>query len=478
MVGLFGYLIMTLIRHHGRVDQERAEAVGGKRGLRPFPAIDPEPSRRYTWRTARRAGIACLAACAVAAAATAGVRLAADSSASHPGPSHPARPAAAPAARFTDGDGLIVFEEQPSGLLGTAEPDGSHLAARKSLGGLQGEDLPVASPDGRYLVTDEGQLVTLGPNGPSAITTLDQAAAGESWQSASFADGSRYVAVVRCDTGTQSAEGPVQAWVAYLLPTGGGKPAAFGIVTSAAGAPASAGALVAVPVTKTGAAFQYACYGPESDSDASLDLAVPGRPPQVIVTAAALVRAAGWPASTPVQLSATPSPDGKTLLVGIAANVPRPPNPSPGRLPKILAAQFLLAATGTILSRLPGSGLEQVAWSPDGTRIATCLAVQGQPSTVSVLTVSAAGKTGSRRTIVLPGRHDLDCLQLLWSPDGTQLIYSAVANSRGLTQSDRLQHGWTVIDLRTGKAHDVTAPGQPAAWLPIPKSAAPKSAAS
>jgi hypothetical protein len=55
---------------------------------------------------------------------------------------------------------------------------------------------------------------------------------------------------------------------------------------------------------------------------------------------------------------------------------------------------------------------------------------------------------------------------LLWSPDGTQLIYSAATTSKGLTRADDLQHGWTVIDLRTGKVHDVTAPGQPAAWLP------------
>jgi hypothetical protein len=58
------------------------------------------------------------------------------------------------------------------------------------------------------------------------------------------------------------------------------------------------------------------------------------------------------------------------------------------------------------------------------------------------------------------------CNQLLWSPDGSQLIYAASATDRGLTQADKLQHGWTVIDLRSGRVHDVTAPGQPAAWLP------------
>jgi hypothetical protein len=72
------------------------------------------------------------------------------------------------------------------------------------------------------------------------------------------------------------------------------------------------------------------------------------------------------------------------------------------------------------------------------------------------------------RTIVLPGRHDVACRQLLWSPGGSQLIYAAQATERGLTQADNLQHGWTVIDLRSGQVHDVTAPGQPAAWLPGP----------
>ena len=69
---------------------------------------------------------------------------------------------------------------------------------------------------------------------------------------------------------------------------------------------------------------------------------------------------------------------------------------------------------------------------------------------------------------MLPGHHDVGCNQLLWSPDGSQLIYAAQATDRGLTQADNQQHGWTVIDLRSGRVHDVTAPGQPAAWLPSP----------
>ena len=85
------------------------------------------------------------------------------------------------------------------------------------------------------------------------------------------------------------------------------------------------------------------------------------------------------------------------------------------------------------------------------------------------------------QTYPLPRRHDVLCDQLLWSPDGRQLAYSGIVTFQGLTQADDIQHGWTIIDLRTGTVHDVAAPGQPAAWLMAPRAAskdtAPKGAA-
>jgi hypothetical protein len=57
------------------------------------------------------------------------------------------------------------------------------------------------------------------------------------------------------------------------------------------------------------------------------------------------------------------------------------------------------------------------------------------------------------------------CDQLLWSPDGTQLLYSGLVTTHGLTQADDLQRGWTLIDLKTGAVRNVTAPGQPVAWI-------------
>src|ERR1700733_2681625 len=108
--------MMTSLGHYGRVEQPRDDVTQGSQGtperreLRPFPAIDPEPDHRFQWRTLVRPGIALLAVCAVAAAVAGGVRL---GNAARP----PGSGAAAASAPFTDTDGLIVFEQAPSGLL-------------------------------------------------------------------------------------------------------------------------------------------------------------------------------------------------------------------------------------------------------------------------------------------------------------------------------------------------------------------------
>lgn len=465
--------MMTSLGHYCRVEHSRDDVTQGSQGtperreLRPFPAIDPEPDHRFQWRTLARPGIALLAACAVAAAVAGGVRLASAAR-------HPASASAAASAPFTDHDGLIVFEQQPSGLLGTADPDGSHQAIDKSLGGLQGNDLATASPDGRYLVNQEAQLVRVGARGPTAVTQLaapdpqaetETPGGGLEWIAPTFADGSRYLAVTECDPIGKAGFSEDEAWASWLIPTGGGKPSSLGLVSASAGMPDSAGVIAALPASPATARQQVTCD--EQEPDGSLAILSPGKSPRVILTAAALVKAAGWKPSTQVTLSAYPSPDGSRLLVEMTSNAPRQPGAygggvTPGPAPP--SAQFLLSPAGRILSELPAR-TGQLVWSPDGRQAAACQAEQGQQSSVTVLSI-AGDRATPTRTITLPGHHDVFCDQLLWSPDGTQLIYSAFATSHGLTQADDLQHGWTVIDPATGKVHDVTAPGQPAAWLP------------
>jgi hypothetical protein len=420
--------------------------VSGRRPLRPFPALDPEPPRRLTGRSLRWPAVACVVAAVVAAAFLAWPS-------SSPSASGPAQ------APFADRDGLVVFEQQPSGMLGTAAPDGSHLVRLAQVGALQGNDLPVAASDGRYLVNQEGQLVTMGPAGPASISDLGASAglgagdqgASYGWADVSFADGSRYVVATTCDLASLAS----QSWVAALIPTAGGKVRMLGTVTDAVGDPGSAAAIVSGPVSASEASSAGECYGPEITPDKALELRGPGRAARTIVSAAELKKVLGWPSATPVLLYADPDPGGSRLALRVVVDT-MPEQRAPRQ------AVVVISRDGRILAHMPlpaASGIMQ--WSPDGQRIALCRASPGVPSSVSVWSPGQGS-----RTVVLPGRHDVACSQLLWSPDGSQLIYAAWATEHGLTEADNLQHGWTVIDLRSGRVHDVTAPGQPAAWLP------------
>jgi len=426
-------------------DVDMAEA-SGKRPLRPFPALDPEPPRRYTWRSLLWLAVACGVAAAVAVALL-----------TWPSSSPSAsRPAQAP---FADRDGLVVFEQQPSGLLGTTAPDGSHLVMLKRLGALQGTDLPVAASDGRHLVNLEGQLVTMGPSGPVSISDLgasaglastDQAAS-TGWADVSFADGGRYVLATECDLASQVS----QSWVAELIPAVGGKGRALGTVTHAVGDPGSAAAIVSRPASLSEASSMFECFAPGMAPDQAVELRQPGHADRTLVTAADLKAALGWPAATPVRLDADPVAGGSRLAVRVVVDTP------PGQqVPR--QAVVVTSRAGRILAHMPLPAATTITqWSPDGQQIAFCRASPRVPSSVTVWSAPRAA-----RTIMLPKHHDVACTQLLWSPDGRQLIYSAYATEQGLTQSANLQHGWTVIDLPSGRVHDVTAPGQPAAWLP------------
>ena len=422
--------------------------VSGRRPLRPFPALDPEPPRRLTWRSLRWPAIACVVAGVVAAAFLIWPS-------SSPSASRPAR------VPFADRDGLVVFEQQPSGMLGTAAPDGSHLVTLRQVGALQGNDLPVAADDGRYLVNHEGQLVTMGPAGPTSVSDLADSAgqdataqaSGIGWADVSFADGGRYVVATACHLASQVS----QSWVADLIPAAGGRGRMLGTVTDAVGDPESAAAIVSGPVSSPSASFSGECYGPETAPDKAIELRGPGaRPAPSSPPPSSRAHWAGRSA-TPVLLYADPGPGGSRLALRVVVDTP-PGQQAPRQ------AVVVISRAGRILAHMPlPAATSIIQWSPDGQRIAFCRASPRAPSGVTVWSVGQGV-----RTIVLPGHHDVACNQLLWSPDGSQLIYAAYATERGLTQADNLQHGWTVIDLRSGRVHDVTAPGQPAAWLPGP----------
>jgi WD40 repeat protein len=327
------------------------------------------------------------------------------------------------------------------------------------VGVLQGNDIPVASSNGRYLVNEEGQLVTMGPTGPASISQIPatQSAAlsfdGLGWATASFADGTKYVVATEC---AGDVSGP-QQWVADLVPIAGGKDRILGQVTNAAGDPESAAAIVSGPASSSAAGSQNQCQGPQQPPDKAISLREPGQQARTIITAADLTGALGWSPGTPVLVTPTPDPAGNRLALSVVVD-----NSQQLASGQARQAVVVITRTGQLVAHmsLPADA-RQMQWSPDGQRLAVCQASQHEPSSVAVWTVG-----GAARTVLLPGRHDLECNQLLWSPDGNQLMYAGVAKAGGLNWADDLQPGWTVIDLRSGRTHDVTAPGQPAAWLP------------
>ena len=269
--------------------------VSGGRALRPFPALDPEPPRRLTWRSLRWPAVACLAAAAVAAAFL--IWPSSSQSAS--------RPARAP---FADRDGLVVFEQQPSGMLGTAAPDGSHLVTLRQVGALQGNDLPVAAADGRYLVNLEGQLVTMGPAGPTSVSDL----AGSAGQDATDQGSSlRLGGCHRSPTAAGTWSRPRVTWPARRASPGSrtsSRPLAGRDTCSARSPTPSATRAPPRPSCPGRSArrrhrLHVECFGPETAAGQGRR-ACAGRAHghRTIVTAAELKGALGWPSAMPVQL--------------------------------------------------------------------------------------------------------------------------------------------------------------------------------
>ena len=190
----------------------------------------------------------------------------------------------------------------------------------------------------------------------------------------------------------------------------------LGTVTDAAGDPESAAAIVSGPVSSPSASFSGECYGPETAPDKAIELRGPGArhaPSSPLPSSRAY-----WAgrSATPVLLYADPGPGGSRLALRVVVDTP------PGQqVPR--QAVVVISRAGRILAHMPlpaaaASSITQ--WSPDGQRIAYCRASPRAPSGVTVWSVGQGV-----RTIVLPGHHDVACNQLLWSPDGSQLIYAA-----------------------------------------------------
>src|SRR5262249_52923288 len=155
-----------------------------------------------------------------------------------------------------------------------------------------------------------GQLVTMGPAGPTSVSDLGASAglgatdqgASYGWPDVSFADGSRDVVATTCDLASQAR----QSWVADLLPAPGGKGPPLGTVTHAVGDPVSAAAIVSVPVSSSAASSAFECFSSGTEPNQAVELRQPGHADRTLATAAELNGALGWPQATPIRLDPAP----------------------------------------------------------------------------------------------------------------------------------------------------------------------------
>lgn len=429
------------------------EQTGSERALEPFPAIDPEPPRRFMLRrpTPGQLRWGGAGACLLAAGATA-VAL-----------TWPWTAGTAPkqlAAPFTDRDGVIVFEEQPSGELGSARPDGSGVKLSRNLGTLQGYDLPVVSPDDRFMVDQAGQVVALGPARALSVTFSGAGAQLQSsfgdWQDESFADDDKFITAAECDGGTGAT------WqVSYASTTSGGtgtlgSPVDINDSLPVAGDPQSAGAF-AVPGSSGECTGQNPAIPAHGDSGVVYQR--PKQAPRTVITAATLLQVLGTASRTPVLLSVYPSPDGSLLAVTVSTFTMK--NSQAGAYPILTGiGTVIVTRSGQVKQKLPGfEEGDRFGWSPDSKRIAVLTYTRAVPVLLEIWTL-----TGGLERIAVTASSTEFANQLLWSPDGSQLAVSWERNASTYTAG--LVRGWTVLDLRTKQEHNVTAPGQPAAWLP------------
>lgn len=392
--------------------------------LTRFPALDPEPPPRPWWWRALLPVAATMVVIAAAAAVVQVLRPApgVPSSVSH---QRAARPAlAAP--------GLIVVA-LPSGLIGTARPDGTGLTPEPNLGSYGSGT--AAALDNRYLTLGDGQLISI-DSSSSGVILIYQTAVGifssESSLLDPFADHDTRLVLLADPSGTPTGRNSIRL---ATIPEGISHQVGTG--DAVAGDPAADGAFVSVA-----SARHPGRQGAGPDS--MVELLRTGRPAEVLATAAELNHDLGRRASSPVVLTPYPSASGDRVAVTI--------NPLPG---SETGGIVVLSRTGEVLGAraIPQGPLigAAPAWSASG----HSLAYAGTGARGTVLRIWIVGGAGLTEAIPHPAHRYDTCT---WSPDGQWVLCDAAISQ---TTDD-----WAVGRAAGGSMVPVRGPGHAITWLP------------
>lgn len=396
-----------------------------------FPALDPEPPP-----AARRRLLALAVAVGLVAALGVGLLLGlSGSSGGHQGRT------GVPLGVSRSARVVLIT---PLGELATAGIDGTHLAVLGSLG-RYGNGLPVASPDGQFLVAPDGTVYSLRDG-----TVLPVKAGFHMPQnhvlsmSGPFADHDLAVLVLTEGMfGAPTASAGVDA-----TPLSGGQPAPLGDADEAVGDPQQLGAFVSVPGQEVGASPG----GQVAPPDSSVELRDAGAPAVTLITAARAAAAVGLDPGVAVVLYPAPDPQGDKVAVGVV--------PASGGLTEGLV---VLDRRGRAVAQVPVSlgpiAGSLVSWSPDGSG----LAFIGSGVDGREIATWRLGGGVSVRTVPGGGTFATRCI---WSADGSAVICSA-----GIRGAAKPQ--WYIATSTPGPVAVVAAPGYAISSMPgLPRSGA------
>ncbi len=404
-------------------------------GRRRFPALDAELSRSKMTRRRLR-NVAAVAAAGVVLAGLGGLTAyLVRGHAGHDGVHPAAQPQVKtlPAASAPAGS---VLSQTPRGALALS---GLRGHAPTVLMSLPGQVYVSSTLDGRYFVTTNGQLLSLGAQGHLTATRLRNVSQ-TTWSAAGpepLADHDKYLALQNFNAIGSPADGsPIT-----IRSLATQKAQSLGTGDQMSGDPAAPGVIISVPApivatstpTTTGANGMW--------PDGKVVIRDAGRKDVLLGTAAQFNADAGLPASTPDYLFPVPDPAGDKIAVEV--------EPQSGRLP---SGVVVVSRSGHKLFALGRAGhYVGVSWSLSG----RSLAMPAQVAHGSVLHIwNASGSTSAQP---FPGRADYAGCS--WSPDAAWILCEVSGPHASGEQ-------WAVASASGGPMVVTKGPGYPIAWLP------------
>lgn len=325
--------------------------------------------------------------------------------------------------------GRLVAYDEKTGRLVVERPDGRHRAVDSELL----TDRPIASPDGRFVLTFNGaDLFTVADGRISRRhSPLPSAGSQGSIPGQPFADHDRWL-MSPTTFGSNKLS---------LVPTSGGRSRALGTGDSATADPVAPGIYVSIAKGRPLPLPDEPQI--QVTPDVRVERRIIGQPTRVIATAARLNRLAGVPPSVKLLISATPSPHGRAVLVYARALT--------GTATRTLLAVF--DTRGRLVDDVSAAHITGGDWSSDDSHIAY---QTGQADRL-VVWQPASQQTNVINVPPISTRY-YDCA---WSPDGDWIACAGGRDPLSSTPTRRL-----IVDVAHRRAQSTPSSDSPLVWLP------------